>query len=204
MHRWNWNKWDVWSNRLDIRLYGMATLSSITNEMNIAACKTGKKHLEHEDPLLCPVYHIRLQSTRILAGLFWEGTRCCRRVATAATSDPPRIHSLLHQWLYILVLGLRFYRAMTVIHLFGTLSRERSPACGSALLPYGNLPDSDSVLDQRFPRKINFSLYKSMLGNLACWNSCEITAGESGKNCEEQRNKKKKWMRITEWGPQLR
>lgn len=31
-------------------LYLKATSSSIRNEMNIAVCKTGKKHLGHEDP----------------------------------------------------------------------------------------------------------------------------------------------------------
>lgn len=63
--------------------------------------------------------------------------------------------------------GSDFYRAMTVIHLFGTLSR--SPSCVSAVLPHGILPDGDSVLNQRLPRKINFSLFESMLWNIACW-----------------------------------
>lgn len=76
---------------------------------------------------------------------------------------PAAFTLFLHQRLYTPVLGCRIHTAMTAIHLSGTLSSE-SPACGSAMLPYGHLPDSDSVFDHRFLWRINF---KPLLGNLA-------------------------------------
>lgn len=69
-----------------------------------------------------------------------------------------------------------------------------------------------TVLDQRFPQKINFSLFSKIRAGESCRlnspfhpstdsSDWEITAAKSGKNYEEQRKAKKKWMRIAEWVP---
>lgn len=112
----------------------MAIINSITHDINIAVCETVKKHLEHEDPPLCP-----LCTTSVLHQQeSWLDISEGEHDAVDVLPPPPPLTSaaftLLHQWLFILVLGLRFYRAVTVTHLFGTLSSERSPACD-------NLPD---------------------------------------------------------------